>query len=202
MIRGFLFDYDGVMTKNNNANTPPSEKLADLLHLSVDEAAPLFIALWPDYLRGKITDEALWHSIEEQTGQAIPVAQRDIWSKWEQLKPLPEMQALITTLQQEGYPVGLLTNVTPTTEQEVSEGGGYDGFDFRIKSCEVGYAKPDPEIYTIALEHFKGLSPKEIAYIDDRERLLVPARALGMTAILSTSSEQVVTDVMSLLGQR
>jgi len=201
MIRGFLFDYDGVMTKNNNANTLPSEKLAEVLNMPADEVNDIFVSVWPDYLRGKIPDEELWKFIEDRTNQVIPTTQRDIWSKWEQLKPLPEMQELISTLHQQGYPIGLLTNVTPTTEQEVREGGGYEGFDFVVKSCEVGYAKPDSEVYDMALRHFQDLTPQEVVYIDDRERLLIPARALGMTAILSTSSQQVISDINRLLSE-
>jgi putative hydrolase of the HAD superfamily len=201
MIRGFLFDYDGVMTNNNEANTPPSEKLANVLQLPASEVNDIFLSVWPDYLRGRITDEELWSFIEEQTNQVVPPAQRDIWSKWEQLKPLPEMQELVAALHREDYPVGLLTNVTPTTEQEVREGGGYEGFDFSIKSCEVGYAKPDGEVYAMALQHFKSLTPQEVVYIDDRERFLVPARVLGMTAILSTNSQQVISDINRLLSE-
>jgi putative hydrolase of the HAD superfamily len=201
MTRGFLFDYDGVMTKNNHANTPPSEKLETILGLSSEEVSQLFGPLWPEYLRGKITDDDLWQQLEAQTSQTVPLEERDIWSKWNDLQPLPEMVQLVTSLRERGNLAGLLTNVTPTTEQEVRQGGGYDGFDFRVKSCEVGFAKPDPEIYEMALEHFNGLTPAEVVFIDDRERFLVPARALGMKAILSTSSAQVIEDIHALLGE-
>ncbi|HMH70396.1 MAG TPA: HAD-IA family hydrolase, partial [Candidatus Saccharimonadales bacterium] len=78
-------------------------------------------------------------------------------------------------------------------------GGGYDRFDFHVKSCEVGYAKPELEIYEIAMKHLKGLKPEEVVFTDDRERFLVPARAMGMQAILATSSHQVIRDIHRLL---
>lgn len=199
MIKGFLFDYDGVMTKNNNANTPPSEKLARILNKPLEEVNELFMLFWPDYLRGKIDDAELWSSFESRTGLTIPTKQRDIWSKWEQLQPLVEMVELIAYLHAEGYPIGLLTNVAPTTEREVRLGGGYNGFDFLVKSCEVGYAKPDPEIYTLAMSHFTALQPHEVIFIDDRERFLVPARATGMQTLLSTSSSQVIKEIHAIL---
>ncbi len=199
MIKGILLDYDGVMTKNNDANSPPSELLAKILDKSLKETNDLFMTFWPDYLRGKISDEEMWSLIEAKTDRKIPIDKRDIWSKWEQLHPLPEMIEFVASLQAQGYPIGLLTNVTPTTLAEVEMGGGYKGFDFLIQSCKVGYAKPEPEIYKLAVDTFSDLVPEEVLFVDDRERFLVPAQAMGMKTVLSLDSQQVITDVSALL---
>ncbi|HET6746540.1 MAG TPA: hypothetical protein VFH06_00345 [Candidatus Saccharimonadales bacterium] len=72
MIRGFLFDYDGVMTRSNDAKYTPPEKLATTLNMPKDKVNDIFMSVWPDYLRGRITDETLWKTIERRTGQVIP----------------------------------------------------------------------------------------------------------------------------------
>lgn len=199
MIKGFLFDYDGVMTKNSDANIPPSERLANILNWPVEETNALFMSFWPNYLRGKITDDELWDFLEDKTDKFIPSDQRRIWSTWEQLRPLPEMVDLVQSLRKKEYPVGLLTNVTPTTLEEVKRRGGYKGFNFLVQSCRVGYAKPDTEVYHLAMERFENLDPEEVVFIDDRERFLAPARAIGMKTILSLNSQQVIDDVRQIL---
>ena len=49
-------------------------------------------------------------------------------------------------------------------------------------SCEVGAAKPYPEIYTILFEQLDA-TPSEILFIDDKEENLEAARALGWQTI-------------------
>jgi len=197
-IKGFLFDYDGVITAQSGGNNP-SELLANVLSLNSEEVGGLFMSFWPAYLRGKISEEQLWQMIESKTGQTISADQRGIWTKWEQLQPQPEMVNFVHEIRSQGYPAGLLTNVTPTTEEEVRSHGGYDGFDFLVRSCKVGYAKPDKEIYDIALKKFNGLKPEEVVFVDDRERFLVPARALGMHAILAVDAEQIIRDMRMMV---
>lgn len=199
MIKGFLFDYDGVMSKKSGGRSP-SELLAQVIVMEPKEVDDLFAVLWPDYLRGKISEKEFWKIIESKSGKVIPRQQRMIWTTWEQLHPLPAMQRLVATLRTKGFPVGLLTNVTPTTEEEVRSHGGYDGFDFLVRSCRVGLAKPDVAIYQLALEKFSNVEPQEVAFIDDRERFLVPAQALGMSVVLARDAQQVIRDVLALAG--
>jgi epoxide hydrolase-like predicted phosphatase len=198
VIKGFLFDYDGVITAQSGGNNP-SELLGKLLEFNSAEAGEFFMSFWPDYLRGKISENDLWEMIEKKTGKTIAPKQRAIWTPWERLRPMPEMQDCVAELRRAGFPVGLLTNVTPTTEEEVRTNGGYEGFDFLVQSCKVGFAKPDPEMYELAMTHFPGLKPKEVVFIDDRERFLVPARTMGMETILASSVEQVIADIHKLL---
>jgi epoxide hydrolase-like predicted phosphatase len=198
MIKGLLFDYDGVMTAQSMANNP-SDLLAKVLGMSSEEVGTLFMSFWPDYLRGTISDEELWPLIEAKSGKTIPSEQRNIWTRWEQLKPRPQMVEFVAKLRADGYQVGLLTNVTPTTEDEVRTHGGYDGFDFLVQSCKVGYAKPDPEIYELAIQQFVDITSEETLFVDDREHCLVPARELGIQTVLALNAEQVIADINTRL---
>ena len=60
-------------------------------------------------------------------------------------------------------------------------------FDRIVISSEVGYAKPDPEIFSIALG---GLSarPQEAVFIDDNPAHVNAAKAMGMNGIQFTSA--------------
>ncbi len=60
--------------------------------------------------------------------------------------------------------------------------------DFFISSCFVHYRKPDVDIYRIALD-IAQVSPRQVAYIDDRAMFVEVGRSLGMTGIIHTGFE-------------
>lgn len=83
----------------------------------------------------------------------------------------------------------------------IREHGVYDNFDFAVLSYEQGFAKPDPEIYDIALKKLgEGIKPAEIVFLDDKEECLVPARKIGIKTILVQSHEQAIRDVEKFLN--
>jgi epoxide hydrolase-like predicted phosphatase len=201
MIKAFLFDNGGVMTAGGAGNEL-SERLAAHLDITLKQAWNLLQPVQNDYIKAQITEPELWLSIEKQYGKSITVAQRDIWNKWADMRPLPEMVQLVQRLKKDGYTVGLLSNVIPNTEREIREHGGYAIFDFLILSCMVGYAKPQPEIYAMALKHLTSIEPSEVVFLDDQERCLEPARKLGIKTILVTSAPQAISAVNKLTQSR
>jgi HAD superfamily hydrolase (TIGR01509 family) len=74
--------------------------------------------------------------------------------------------------------LGLLSNNYPVVSSLVrkSLGAYFDGLFF---SNETGLVKPDPAAYREALETL-GFQAGETLFVDDKERNLAPARALGM----------------------
>lgn len=199
MIKTLLFDYGGVITKGGGG-FELSERLGYALGISQDDAHALLGPVWDDYAKGKISEGQLWKTIEQRYGRPIPLDKRAIWNTWEaHMQPLPEMLALIKSLQDKQYIVGLLSNVIPNTAADIREHGGYDVFDFRILSCETGFAKPDIEIYKLALHKLPGIDPSEIIFVDDQERCLIPARELGIQTILAKNAKQIADDINKLL---
>jgi FMN phosphatase YigB (HAD superfamily) len=55
-------------------------------------------------------------------------------------------------------------------------------FDEYVLSYEVGYVKPDPRIYEIAVDKAE-VSPNECLFIDDRRENIEAARQLGVQTI-------------------
>lgn len=73
-------------------------------------------------------------------------------------------------------------------------------FEAVVPSGEVGYIKPQPEIFQIAA-HRLGLSPDECVFIDDIAEFCDGARAVGMQAVHYQNNEQCIRDVNALLNR-
>jgi epoxide hydrolase-like predicted phosphatase len=195
VIKAFLFDYGGVMT-SGGAGTELSERLGESLGISSEDAFELLKPLWNDYACGKIDEDYLWASIEKGHGAQIEIAKRTIWNTWnDDMQPFPEMLELVQELRAKGFKVGLLSNVIPNTAKDIRDHGGYDGFEFSVLSCDVGYMKPQPEIYKLAMDMLPGIEPQEVVFVDDQERMLLPAQELGMQTILAKSVDQITRDI-------
>lgn len=73
-------------------------------------------------------------------------------------------------------------------------------FDFIISSAQCGMMKPDEKIFRHALEQI-GVQPQEAVFVDDFDRNIRAAAALGIHAVPFRSTPQVKADLLSLLGE-
>jgi putative hydrolase of the HAD superfamily len=199
MIKAIIFDNGGVITPGGNG-TELTDRLGANLGISGNAAYALLSPLWDKYFRGAITEDELWQDIESRYGAAISTEKRAIWNTWGHMQPYSEMLQFVEELKRRGYVVGMLSNVIPNTEKEVRTNGGYDPFDFVVLSCEVGFAKPDPEIYQLAAEKAGSIAPSEIIFLDDAERFLEPAHKVGWHTVKVTSPSQAIADVRAIIG--
>lgn len=72
-------------------------------------------------------------------------------------------------------------------------------FDVIVESSQVGYRKPDPHFYAIALEMLE-IAPDEAVFLDDLGINLKPARALGMQTIKVTDPTEALMELEALVG--
>lgn len=198
MTRAFLFDYDGVITEGVKDGTV-SDRLAANLNVHKDQASSWLQTIWRPLLKAEITDEQAWQYIEAQYGKPASEQQRDIWFKWEELTPLPEMLELVRSLKVKGYPVGIISNVTVKTAETIRQNGGYDEFDFLVLGCDIGSKKPEPEIFQAALERLGNIEPSEVVFLEDREPNINAASQLGMKTILVTDHAKAIREVLELV---
>jgi epoxide hydrolase-like predicted phosphatase len=198
MIKAFLFDWGGVMSAPEQIGDL-DKKLAKELNITKSKATEFLTIVWNDIKKGNINDEELWSILEKYHGKPINESNRNVWSKWNELKPLPEMVDLVNRLRKEKYQLGLLSTTIPSSANEIKSHGGYDLFDFTVLSYETGIAKPDADIYKLAISKFDNVAPREIVFIDDRPLNLTPAKELGIHTILAKDSRQVIKEVEKYL---
>lgn len=81
------------------------------------------------------------------------------------------------------YNLGIIANQSSGAEERLQEYGIKSFFDLVISSAEVGFSKPDPKIFLLALNNAECL-PKESYMIGDRlDNDIEPASNLGMNTI-------------------
>jgi epoxide hydrolase-like predicted phosphatase len=198
MIKAVIFDYGGVIMPGGGANEP-AESLSAFLDIPLGKAKHIIALLWDDYITGKLNETQYWQQVEKEYGKPITRDTRTARSKWIDVAPLPEMVQLIQDLKAKGYIVGLLSNITISTEAIIRTGGGYALFEPCVLSCQVGFAKPSLAIYQELLQQLPGIQPKEIVFIDDQQRYLDTAHSLGLATILAKNSTQIAQDLDKLL---
>ncbi|MBO6297822.1 MAG: HAD family hydrolase [Lachnospiraceae bacterium] len=81
------------------------------------------------------------------------------------------------------YKLGIIANQSAGTQERIDRWGIGKYFDVVIGSAEAGCAKPDPRIFTMALDKAK-CSASDAVMIGDRlDNDIVPAKKLGMKTI-------------------
>ena len=87
-------------------------------------------------------------------------------------------------LDAEGLSLGIVSNFEAWLEDLLGSLGVRDRFDVIVISGTEGIEKPDPRIFTLALDRL-GLPSSEVAYVGDNPEFdIAPAHALGMTPVL------------------
>lgn len=101
-----------------------------------------------------------------------------IWKKDENLLKF------IRQIKTNGLKIGIISNVAQYQFDEFfSKEEQTELFDFLVLSGEVGCAKPNPEIFKIAIEKSNVL-PSEIAFFDDSILNIEAAQKMGIQGFL------------------
>ncbi|ATZ26948.1 Alpha-D-glucose-1-phosphate phosphatase YihX [Streptomyces lavendulae subsp. lavendulae] len=93
-----------------------------------------------------------------------------------------EVVSLLRRARAAGLTLVLVTNATVDLESDLARMGLAELADHVVSSARVGVAKPDREIYEIALDR-AGAAPERCLFVDDLRENVEAARALGMTGL-------------------
>ena len=101
---------------------------------------------------------------------------------WGGLKP--GTGEALDRLREAGYRLGVISNSDGRAEEALLAAGLRDYFELVIDSQLVGFEKPDPRIFHVALRRM-GLGPAEALYVGDIYEVdVVGARRAGMEVVL------------------
>lgn len=193
-IKALIFDYDGVMTFNDNRSEDYA-RAAQALGLTVDE---LYQALWETdgwqkVKRGQLDEADFWRGALPLVGMAPADAPYGPLAFLVEERIDSAMLDLTRRLKPH-YQIALLSNATLGYEPRWQTFELHTIFDVMVNSARVGLAKPDAEIYHLALE-LLGRQPDECLFIDDKPRNVIAAEALGIPSIVFINAAQLEAEL-------
>ncbi len=133
---------------------------------------------------GKIDKYTFFEHLKKIYDFNIPFEQfKSLWCNvfWE----IPQMTKLSAELKQKGYNLFLLSNTDELHFPYIKEKfPAVNIFDNGLMlSYQLGYTKPEKEIYEKALSIYN-LNPNETVFIDDREENILAANNFGLKGIV------------------
>ncbi|SRR6266550_2647223 len=191
-----FFDWGGVI-----ANDPGNEFLGQLLKdvgATDAQVQQIFETYMKRFMRGQISEAEYWQELKSKYNLPIQDSISNEFKKWRGLVANPDVLALAQEARSAGFRIGILSNVIEPTYNVLEQAGYYKLFDATIASCEVGFVKPEKEIYQIALERFD-VTAEESIFIDDMQSFLDPAKEMGFTTMLARNPEQIIKDLRATL---
>jgi putative hydrolase of the HAD superfamily len=179
-IRAVLVDLDGVIRDWSGQDDAGIERRFGLPPGALKGAAFDAELLLPA-ITGQVTDAAWRERTVDRLGARHPGADaRAAVAAWSEPSGEIDREALaLIRAARERAPVALVTNATDRLDADLTRLGALDAFDHIVNSSAVGAAKPDRAIFDHALG-LVGASARETLYIDDTERHLGPAGAVGL----------------------
>jgi putative hydrolase of the HAD superfamily len=147
---------------------------------------------------GVITDEEYLAHIRAVTGADFSMEQLiDAWRFAFRLNPAGN--EIFQQLREQGHPVHFLSNIAWHNVEAVRRNWP-DFFERGTEnffSYELGYHKPDEQIYRAVLEHLNA-TPEECFFLDDRPENIAGARAVGFDAhVFSPENMPVVREALA-----
>jgi len=197
-IRAILIDIGGVLW--HPPETPLSVNWAARCGLSPGEFDEIiYNSEWGSQaLVGKITGPEMWEKIGNKLGLS-PVersqCEKDYWAGVWDTEFLDYCRALKLR-----YKLGVVSDAESTARGEVKLWVNESLFDVIVFSSEVGVCKPDAKIFQCALEQLR-VKAAETLFIDDREKNVNGAKALGMHTILYKDRNQVFSDISQYIPE-
>jgi len=181
MINTIFFDIGGVLLNIYPERT--IKYLSNLTNLSEKEIENAF----PEeahnkYECGEITCSEFFEAVKQSLPVSSNITEEQFWTAWsllvgEETKVVETMNMLSSK-----YSVWLLSNTNRYHIVEEERFKLFDKIDGGIYSFDVGYRKPEKDIYIKALE-IAGTSASESLFIDDLIENVETARSLNMNAI-------------------
>ena len=104
------------------------------------------------------------------------------WHSEDEL-PYSDIQSTLAALIDKGYKLGIIANQKLGTKECLDSWGLPQYFDVIAASAEIGYAKPDKEIFEKAFELAKCTAAESMMVGDRLDNDIIPAKSLGMKTV-------------------
>lgn len=171
-----LFDIGGVFF-----TAAPEKEHSILLRHGLNESSWALLkasGLYQIYKCGQIDESEFLSRSPEILPPEFRGEVRDFFLEMHCAKQLNEDLVFRLKELQSRFRLAVLSNSNSFLEERLSRFDLLDHFEFVINSHRVRMAKPDPDIFRLALRRV-GLSPEKVLFVDDKERNVNAAASLG-----------------------
>ena len=196
-ITGVFFDIGGVLLNIHPERT--IQHLHNCTGISKEIIKTAFShEIHNKYEKGEINNQEYFQSIKRALPKTDSLCESDFWEAWGML--LGEETSVSSVLRScsKHIPIWLLSNTNPYHIEL-----GAKRFSFlplitgTVFSYDVGYRKPDEDIFRIAL-NFAGKTPGEVFFIDDNLKNVNQARKMGLNSHHFTSVKSLKQKMIEL----
>ena len=190
-----IFDMSGVVFSNGLKIA--IDKISKSFDLDPKEIKFIFDSSFSDdYRIGKGKSEDFWEKAKKYLKVENIEEIKTIF--FEAYTPQDNMFEFIKEIKIKGIKVGLLSNSPEDRTEYLNNKHNFIGlFDFSMFSFEAHAVKPDKEIFERLIKKYN-IDPKEVIYIDDKEKYLAPAKELGMKIIHFKDIDQLKRELKDL----
>ena len=180
-VNAILFDFGGVLAEEGFFNS--LQALAQEQHLDVNLPEEGMRAVYDSgFVLGRGSESDFWTLLRQRTG--LNGSDKELTRRvLDGFRLRPGMLALVQTLRQQGFLVGLLSDQTEWLDRLDAKYGLYQEFDRLYISCRLGKGKRDPSLYDDVARDL-GLEPQQILFIDDNQGNIQRAASQGWQTIL------------------
>jgi putative hydrolase of the HAD superfamily len=155
----------------------------------------------PDWLeldRGTLGRDAAIARAAQRSGIPVPDMKRLMHAVPPSLTVFPETVELLRRLKAKGYPLYCLSNMHFASIEHLEQNETFwDVFQGRVISCRLNLCKPEAAIYEHLLRAF-GLEARDTLFIDDVQKNLDAAAALGIRTIKFEDARQCARELASV----
>ncbi len=183
MIKGIIFDMDGVLVDNRDIHIEAFERFAHRfgVEITAEQVVPLFgkgnDEILPPLLPAHIIEE---HGIEKLSDEK-EVLYREIYA--ERIVPAPGLIELLDNLREAGFKIAVgSSGPTGNVNFVLEKCGIADKFDAIANGDMVRRGKPAPDVFLLAAE-LLSLPPQDCLVIEDSFAGIEAARSAGMKVV-------------------
>ncbi|MFZ2098736.1 MAG: HAD family phosphatase [Anaerolineales bacterium] len=198
-FKAIIFDLGGVLLRTTDFE--PREQLAACLHMSRYQLEEFIFGgeSGDRAQRGEISVQQHWENLRQQINYS-PQEFQSLLDSFFAHDEIDESLIYYVHELHKTYKTALLSNAWNDLRQVIREKWQFeDAFDAMIISAEVRLVKPDPRIFQLAVDRL-GVQANRTIFVDDQQRNVQGAKAVGIQAIQFQTAQQMRFDLEQLLN--
>ena len=200
-LKVLFLDIGGVLLSNGWGHES-REKAADLFHINYAEMDVLHEFIFKTYEMGKVTLDDYLDTVVFNHPREFSRAEFRAFMMAQSVE-LPGMLAWLREWKQTNCDFRIIAvnnEGRELNEHRIAKFHLHEVFDAFVSSCVVGMAKPDPNIWRLAMGIAQA-RPDQCVYFDDRLMLARTARQLGINAFHHQTFAETRAILLDLTGK-